>query len=167
MDNTIKRRKSPSPYRSAELLGRRKTRKVIKREPKRLPKVFRCPRCGEQSVVVDLDRQLNQGRIKCGRCQLSAKLPIHSLTQTIDVYAKFLDLFYEGKIEDTPTESVQKPEPVTQVAPSGEAEQVTIAIDPATSDQVEVIETSQTSDAQTPGSQNKPKPAAEPTQQTD
>ena len=167
MDNTIKRRKSPSHYRSAELLGRRKTRKVIKREPKRLPKVFRCPRCGEQSVVVDLDRQLNEGRIKCGRCQLSAKLPIHSLTQTIDVYAKFLDLFYEGKIEDSLTESVEKSEPVTQVAPSTEAEHVTMSVESETPDRVGGVETSQTSDAQTPESRNKPKPATEAIRQTD
>src|SRR5712692_5461864 len=99
-------------------MGRRKTRKVIKREPKRLPKVFRCPRCGEQSVVVDLDRALNQGRIRCGRCQLSAKLPIHSLTQTIDVYARFLDLYYEGKVEDTPRESAEKTDEETQITPA-------------------------------------------------
>ncbi len=98
-------------------MGRRKTRKVIKREPKRLPKVFRCPRCGEQSVVVDLDRALSQGKIKCGRCQLSAELPIHTLTQTIDVYARFLDLYYGGKIEETPRAASEKPPeamPVTQ-----------------------------------------------------
>ncbi len=116
---------------------------------------------------MDLDRQLNQGRIKCGRCQLSAKLPIHSLTQTIDVYAKFLDLFYEGKIEDTPSESVEKPEPVTQVSPSEESPQVTIVEDSAAPDQIEVVKTSQTNGTETPQSQNKPKPTTETTQQTD
>ncbi len=147
-------------------MGRRKTRKVIKREPKRLPKVFRCPRCGEQSVVVDLDRVLNQGRIRCGRCQLSAKLPIHSLTQTIDVYAKFLDLYYEGKIEETPRESAEKPEEVTQTVPPPEAQQVTIPVEPTTAEPTNQEETSQTTESQT-ASQPKPKQTAETTQQTD
>lgn len=147
-------------------MGRRKTRKVIKREPKRLPKVFRCPRCGEQSVVVDLDRALNQGRIRCGRCQLSARLPIHSLTQTIDVYAKFLDLYYEGKIEDTPRESEKKPEEVTQITPATETQQVTVTIEPTIPEPPEQTETSQTPDSQiTP--QAKPKQATETTQQPD
>ena len=117
--------------------------------------------------MVDLDRQLNQGRIKCGRCQLSAKLPIHSLTQTIDVYAKFLDLFYEGKIEDTPSESAGKPEAVTQVSPTEESQQVTVMVDSASPVEIEAVETSQTSEAETSGSQNKSKPPTESTQQTD
>lgn len=149
-------------------MGRRKTRKVIKREPKRLPKVFRCPRCGEQSVVVDLDRALNQGRIRCGRCQLSAKLPIHSLTQTIDVYAKFLDLYYEGKIEDTPREPAEKPEvvEVPQTTPATDSQQVTIAVEPATEETELPIETSQTTESQMTN-QPKPKQAAESTQRTE
>ncbi len=147
-------------------MGRRKTRKVIKREPKRLPKVFRCPRCGEQSVVVDLDRALNQGRIRCGRCQLSAKLPIHSLTQTIDVYAKFLDLYYEGKVEDTPRESAEKTEEVTQISPATDTQQITVTVEPTTPESIEQVETSQTPDSQVT-SQPKPKQAAETTQQTD
>lgn len=147
-------------------MGRRKTRKVIKREPKRLPKVFRCPRCGEQSVVVDLDRALNQGRIRCGRCQLSARLPIHSLTQTIDVYAKFLDLYYEGKIEDTPRESEEKPEEVTQITPATETQQVTVTIEPTIPEPLEQAETSQTPDSQM-RPQAKPKQATETTQQPD
>ncbi len=147
-------------------MGRRKTRKVIKREPKRLPKVFRCPRCGEQSVVVDLDRALNQGRIRCGRCQLSAKLPIHSLTQTIDVYAKFLDLYYEGKIEDTPRESAEKPEEVTPITPATETQQVTVTIEPTIPEPPEQVETSQTPDSQIT-TQPKPKQPTETTQQTD
>ena len=147
-------------------MGRRKTRKVIKREPKRLPKVFRCPRCGEQSVVVDLDRALNQGRIRCGRCQLSAKLPIHSLTQTIDVYARFLDLYYEGKIEDTPRESVGKPEEVTQATPATETQQVTVTVEPTIPEPPEQAETSQTLDPQVTN-QPKPKQPNETTQQAD
>ncbi len=147
-------------------MGRRKTRKVIKREPKRLPKVFRCPRCGEQSVVVDLDRALNQGRIRCGRCQLSAKLPIHSLTQTIDVYAKFLDLYYEGKIEETPRESAEKREEVTHVTPATDTQQVTMMVEPKAPEPEEPVETLQATESEITG-QPKPKQAAETTQRTD
>ncbi len=143
-------------------MGRRKTRKVIKREPKRLPKVFRCPRCGEQSVVVDLDRQLNRGRIKCGRCQLSAELPIHTLTQTIDVYARFLDMYYEGRIEETPREAAEKPAESSQDTPPQETQQSTPA---AGISQTEVPEAPQpASDA--PQAQPKPTPQTGTSQQT-
>lgn len=142
-------------------MGRRKTRKVIKREPKRLPKVFRCPRCGEQSVVVDLDRQVNRGRIKCGRCQLSAELPIHTLTQTIDVYARFLDMYYEGRIEETPRETAEKPEASSQHTTSHETQQ---NIPAAKVSQTEVPEASQpASDAHQ--AQPKPTPQAGTSQQ--
>ncbi len=142
-------------------MGRRKTRKVIKREPKRLPKVFRCPRCGEQSVVVDLDRQLNRGKIKCGRCQLSAELPIHTLTQTIDVYAKFLDMYYEGRIEETPRETTEKQEETSQPNLPKETP-VTPA---AESTQSNTSESSQPTPGE-PTAQPKPTPQADASQHT-
>lgn len=166
IDNTLKPRSLLASHRSVEGMGRRKTRKVIKREPKRLPKVFRCPRCGEQSVVVDLDRQLSRGKIKCGRCQLSAELPIHALTQMIDVYAKFLDLYYEGKIEETPRESAEKPVEVTRITSPAETRQVTIAAEPAIAQAPEEPETSQPIQTETQKNRLKPAQPAETSQQT-
>lgn len=147
-------------------MGRRKTRKVIKREPKRLPKVFRCPRCGEQSVVVELDRQVNNGRVRCGRCQLSADLPIHNLTQTIDVYAIFLDKYYGGSIEETPREREGEKTPESSRAQST-AEHTTTAASPsvAVPKPTEGADTSQETSPPPTEDKSKTSQPAEPSQQ--
>lgn len=91
-------------------MGRRKTRKVIRRMPKRIPRVFRCPHCGEPSIIVEMDRAGMQAEVKCGRCQIRATIPIHRLSESVDVYAKFLDKYYEGAISPAGEASVAKPE---------------------------------------------------------
>jgi len=94
-------------------MGRRKTRKVIRRMPKRIPRVFRCPHCGEPSIIVEMDRAGMQAEVKCGRCQTKATIPIHRLSESVDVYAKFLDKYYEGAISPPKEVSVAKPEDQT------------------------------------------------------
>lgn len=90
---------------------RRKRRKpIIRRAPRTLPKVFQCPNCGMKTLTVDFDKNTKKAIIKCGTCKLYAELQVPAAHHEVDVYAKFLDLFYEGKLEYTFLEEEEKSE---------------------------------------------------------
>ncbi len=83
-------------------MGRRR-RRVIRRPRRTLPKFFRCPRCGADSVRVI--RREEEGALSytvvCGQCglrmELSGELVQHK--EPIDVYNMFVDAFYRGDIK--------------------------------------------------------------------
>jgi len=77
-------------------LGRRRKRKTIKIVKKKLPKYFVCPRCGARSVVVVVEGEM--AKVKCSQCGLSANLQIVGPSHPVDIYCRFSDLFYAGKI---------------------------------------------------------------------
>ncbi|RLI08065.1 transcription elongation factor [Candidatus Bathyarchaeota archaeon] len=81
-------------------VGRRKRRRKIVVRKRTLPKVFTCPACGMQSVAVKISTGPS-GRVAhvmCGRCGLSATVPVAPVQKEVDAYCKFVDLYYEGKI---------------------------------------------------------------------
>ncbi len=81
---------------------RRKRRKpIIRRAPRTLPKVFQCPNCGMKTLTIDFDKNTKKAIIRCGSCKLYAELEVPTAHHEVDVYAKFLDLFFEGKLEYT------------------------------------------------------------------
>ncbi|MEX2738727.1 MAG: transcription elongation factor 1 family protein [Candidatus Wukongarchaeota archaeon] len=76
-------------------MGRRRTRKVVKRPVKTLPSIFVCPRCGEKTVKVEIDRKLNIGKVRCGKCKLEATVePIRRIDEEVDVYSRWFDSYY-------------------------------------------------------------------------
>lgn len=81
---------------------RRKRRKIQIRRPLRtLPKIFQCPNCGVKAVTIELYKDTKRATIRCGNCKLYTELEVPSAFHEVDVYAKFLDLFYEGSLEYT------------------------------------------------------------------
>ncbi len=81
---------------------RRKRRKtIIRRAPRTLPKVFQCPNCGMKTLTIDFEKNSKRAIIRCGSCKLYAELNVSAAHHEVDVYAKFLDLFFEGKLEYT------------------------------------------------------------------
>jgi len=73
-------------------LGRRKSRKVVKRPRKTIPKVFQCPICGENTVTVEMKRDENIAIVSCGSCKKKEEIKISKISEPIDAYSIFVDI---------------------------------------------------------------------------
>jgi len=80
-------------------LGRRRKR-VVRVPRKTLPKVYSCPKCGEESVRVVISRDNHAASVICGneKCGLSSTVPISNVEQAVDAYCKFADMYHSGKL---------------------------------------------------------------------
>jgi len=81
-------------------VGRRKKRRKIVVRRRRLPKVFTCPRCGTQSVVVKIltGPSGRVAHVACGRCGLEGTVPLGAIHKEVDAYCMFVDKFYAGEL---------------------------------------------------------------------
>lgn len=76
-------------------MGRRR-RKVAHIPKKRLPKFFSCPRCGKETVRVEILREKNNAIVGCSNCGLKKEFQIKPAQGEIDVYCMFTDSVYGG-----------------------------------------------------------------------
>jgi transcription elongation factor Elf1 len=74
-------------------MGRRRKR-VIHIPKKRLPKFFSCPRCGKETVRVDILRAENRAIVGCSSCGLQEEFPLKPSHSEVDVYCMFTDKIY-------------------------------------------------------------------------
>lgn len=74
-------------------MGRRK-RKVIRIPKKRLPQFFSCPRCGRETVRVELFRDEGRAVVSCSSCDAKEEFQIEPVQREIDVYCMFTDKVY-------------------------------------------------------------------------
>jgi transcription elongation factor Elf1 len=74
-------------------MGRRR-KKVVHIPKKRLPKFFSCPRCGKETVRVEILREENRAIVGCSSCGLQEEFPIKQAQGEVDIYCLFTDKIY-------------------------------------------------------------------------
>ncbi len=82
-------------------MGRRR-RRVIRKVRRALPKFFKCPRCGSDSVRV-IRKEDESGVsyvVVCGQCGLRMEMGGEEVQhkEPIDAYNMFVDAFYRGEL---------------------------------------------------------------------
>jgi transcription elongation factor Elf1 len=76
-------------------MGRRKRKSTTYRRVKRLPKIFTCPQCGEKAVKVkDIKEKGGFATVKCGNCGLEKEVLINSISEPVDAFGDFIDIYY-------------------------------------------------------------------------
>jgi transcription elongation factor Elf1 len=74
-------------------MGRRR-RKVVRIPKKRLPRFFSCPRCGKETVRVEILREEGRAIIGCSSCGLKQEFQVKPAQGEVDVYCMFTDAIY-------------------------------------------------------------------------
>jgi len=77
----------------AVVMGRRR-RKVVHIPKKRLPKFFSCPRCGKETVRVEILREESNALVGCSSCGLQEEFQIKPAQGEVDIYCMFTDKIY-------------------------------------------------------------------------
>lgn len=76
-------------------MGRRKRKQASPRRVKRVPKIFTCPDCGEKSIkVTDIKKKGAFATVKCGNCGLTKEVLVNSISEPVDAFGDFIDIFY-------------------------------------------------------------------------
>jgi transcription elongation factor Elf1 len=74
-------------------MGRRR-RKVVHIPKKHLPRLFSCPKCGKETMRVEIHRDHKSAIVACGSCGVKEEFPIRPVQGEVDVYCMFTDKFY-------------------------------------------------------------------------
>lgn len=76
-------------------MGRRKRKQASPKRVKRVPKIFTCPDCGEKSVkVTNINKKGAFATVKCGHCGITKEVLINSISEPVDAFGDFIDIFY-------------------------------------------------------------------------
>ena len=110
----------------------RKRRKIIRRPPRRIPKVFYCPLCNQQSVTV-VNVTTYSAEVSCGNCGTTHVVPWYRSSMPVDAYSTWYDVVTGRRKAEEVEAEVERlrqlyegvPEEVIEaVAEAGEAEGV-------------------------------------------
>ncbi|MFA5571768.1 MAG: hypothetical protein GX799_02245 [Crenarchaeota archaeon] len=82
-------------------MGRRR-QKVVHIPKKKLPKFFSCPRCGKETVRVEINREEGGRAVaQCSSCGLREEFTIKLAQDEVDVYCMLTDRVY-ANLKRTP-----------------------------------------------------------------
>jgi transcription elongation factor Elf1 len=88
-------------------MGRRR-KKVVHIPKKKLPKFFSCPRCGKETVRVEITREDGgHAIVQCSSCGLKEEFTIRPAQGEVDVYCMLTDSVY-GNQKRTPITEVNE-----------------------------------------------------------
>ena len=88
-------------------MGRRR-KKVVHIPKKRLPKFFSCPKCGKETVKVDISREEGGHAVaQCSSCGLKEEFPVKQAQGEVDVYCMLTDRVY-GSGKRAPLPNLKK-----------------------------------------------------------
>ncbi|MEJ2294889.1 MAG: transcription elongation factor 1 family protein [Candidatus Lokiarchaeota archaeon] len=75
-------------------MGRRKRKQPTYKRVKKVPKIFTCPNCGEKSVKVENIRKSAIATVKCGNCGLTKEVIVNAISEPVDAFGDFIDIYY-------------------------------------------------------------------------
>jgi len=81
------------PTQKAAVMGRRR-KKTVRIPKKRLPKFFSCPKCGKETVRVEIFREEGSALAGCSSCGFREKFQIKPAQSEVDVYCMLTDRVY-------------------------------------------------------------------------
>jgi transcription elongation factor Elf1 len=88
-------------------LGRRR-KKVVHIPKKHLPKFYSCPKCGKETVKVDISREEGgHAFVQCSSCGLKEEFQVKPAQGEVDVYCMLTDRIY-GSGKRVPITNVKK-----------------------------------------------------------
>ncbi|GAB4305286.1 MAG: hypothetical protein Kow0069_00830 [Promethearchaeota archaeon] len=88
-------------------MGRRKRKKVVYRRVPRLPKIFTCPQCGKRTVKTIIKKDDGTAIVRCGSCGVEEEVLATELTEPVDAFGDFVDIFYAQQEYERLTQRAQ------------------------------------------------------------
>ncbi|MGB9841118.1 MAG: hypothetical protein ACPLKZ_00145 [Candidatus Bathyarchaeales archaeon] len=76
-------------------MGRRR-KKVVRIPKKRLPKFFSCPKCGKETVRVEIFREQERAVAGCSSCGFQEEFQVKPAQGEVDVYCMLTDRVYSA-----------------------------------------------------------------------
>lgn len=67
---------------------------MVRIPKKHLPKFFSCPKCGKETVRVEIFREEGRAVVGCSSCGLQEEFQVKPVQGEVDVYCMFTDRVY-------------------------------------------------------------------------
>lgn len=78
-------------------MGRRKRKKVVYKPVRKLPKVFSCPNCGHKTIKTRIEKNKSKAMVICGFCGLEQEVDASQLTEPVDAFGDFIDIYFKSQ----------------------------------------------------------------------